>query len=90
MEAHKPTNLLQKVTVAVYWLSREALVPEVSIDQVYTAFKTMEWPIPNDLANTDQQAGTKNYVDSKNRDNITVTTHGENLVEHELVAAGTK
>ncbi|SHV60468.1 Uncharacterised protein [Mycobacteroides abscessus subsp. abscessus] len=87
VKSHNPTNLLHKVTVAVYWLSYEALVPSVTMNHVYTAFKTIGWPIPNNLPNTVQQAGSKNYVNSKNSEALTETTHGENLVEHELEPA---
>ena len=84
VELHSPASNLQKAVVAVYWLKKELEVEEVTIDQVYTAFKTLSWPIPADLANTLQQAGTKNYLDSKKRHDIKLTTHGENLVEQDL------
>jgi hypothetical protein len=85
-----PKNVEQKVTVCVYWLKHEAGVTPVTLSHVYTAFKTINWPIPADLANAIQRAGTKNYVNSKNRDDIGLTTHGENLVEHQLTAAQPK
>lgn len=76
--------------MCVYWLKHEAGVTPVTLSHVYTAFKTINWPIPADLANAIQRAGTKNYVNSKNRDDIGLTTHGENLVEHQLTAAQPK
>ncbi len=61
----------------------------MTLNHIYTAFKTMAWPVPSDLANASQRAGSKNYLDSKNRDDIGLTTHGENLVEHQLTAEAT-
>jgi len=81
---HYPKTQEHRAVVAVYWLKKERETPAVKIDQVYTVFKTMEWPVPADLANTLAQAGTKGFIDSKKRDDIGITTHGENLVEHVL------
>jgi hypothetical protein len=82
--AHPPKSVIHKAVVALYWLSKELGLDATSVEHIYTAFKTMDWPVPADLPNTLQQAGTKNYLDSKKRDDLRLTTHGENLVEHEL------
>ncbi len=82
--AHPPKNTIHKAVVAVYWLAKELGLDATSVEHVYTAFKTANWVVPSDLVNTLQQAGTKNYLDSKKRDDLRLTTHGENLIEHEL------
>lgn len=81
---HFPTTQEHRVVVAVYWLKKELNTAAVKIDQVYTVFKTMGWLVPSDLANTIAKAGSRNFLDSKKRDDIGITTHGENLVEHQL------
>lgn len=85
--AHPPKNAIHKAVIALYWLSKELGLEATSVEHIYSAFKTMDWPVPSDLPNTLQQAGTKNYVDSKKRDDLRLTTHGENLIEHELKSA---
>lgn len=81
----QPTTVLDKVLIAVYWLTRvrEGDKP-ATLEGVYTCFKHMEWPIPSDLANTTQQAGAKGWLDSRKRDDLKVVIGGENRVEHEM------
>jgi hypothetical protein len=79
-----PANLLEKCAVAVYYLSNVLELPEISVDHVFTAFKGAEWRLPNDLANTLQQAGTKGWLDTRKSTDLKVTPIGENLVEHDL------
>ncbi|WP_238963855.1 hypothetical protein KN248_012985 [Mycobacterium paraintracellulare] len=86
VEKHPPKKQEEKVTVAIYWLKHEAGNAQISIDMVYTAFKTVSWPVPSSLSNAIHRAGSLNYLDSKNREDILLTTHGENLVEHQLTA----
>jgi hypothetical protein len=83
--AHPAKNVVQKAVVVVYWLAKEIAVPEITVDHVYSAFKTLEWRIPSNLLNTLQQAGSKNFLDTKKSTNIRMTTHGENLVEFQLI-----
>lgn len=85
VEAHPAANVVQKSVAVVYWLSKELALQEINVDHVYTAFKTLEWPIPSNLLNTLQQAGSKNFLDTKKSTDIKMTTHGENLVEFQMV-----
>lgn len=85
IEAHPASNVVQKSVAVVYWLSKELGQQEIGVDHVYSAFKTLEWPIPSDLLNTLQQAGSKNFLDTKTSTDIKITTHGDNLVEFEML-----
>ena len=76
--------MLDKITVAVYYLKEEAGEPAVSIDHVYTCFKWMKWKLPNDLTNTIHQAGSKGFLDTRAGNSLQLTPLGENLVEHDL------
>ena len=79
-----PTNAMQKGVVAVYYLREFIALEKVSVSAVYTFFKTLGWPLPADLANKLQQAGSQGWLDTSDRENIKLTSMGENLVEHKL------
>lgn len=86
-ESKKPTSVLEKCLVSVYWLTRLTNNPvPATVEQVYTCFKSANWAVPNDLVNTLQQAGTKGWLDTKKRDDIKVVVQGENHIEHEMPA----
>jgi hypothetical protein len=81
-----PTNALQKCVVAVHYLRDVIEMPKVKTDAVLTFFKTVQWPVPADLKNTLQQAGSAGWLDTANSEDIKLTSSGENLVEHQLPA----
>lgn len=80
----KPTNVMQKCVVAVYYLRDVLELPAISADHVFTFFKNATWKVPSDLINTLQQAGTAGWLDTADSKNIIITPIGENLVEHDL------
>lgn len=84
----KPTNVLHKCVVAVYYLRDEIGLSAISVDHVFTFFKNASWKIPSDLVNTLQQAGTAGWLDTADSKNIIITPIGENLVEHDLPKKG--
>ena len=79
-----PANVKQKCVVAVYYLRDFIEVPNVTTSAVYTFFKTLGWPVPADLKNTLQQAGTEGWLDTADGEDVKLTSMGENLVEHSL------
>jgi hypothetical protein len=79
-----PSSVVEKCVVLVYWFVHHGNTAPVTIDMVYTGFKDRNWPVPSDLANTLQQAGSKSLLDSRDRQNLSLTTKGENLVDHDL------
>lgn len=80
----KPSNVKEKCVVAAYYLRDIIEAPNVNVSGVYTFFKQVSWPVPADLKNTLQQAGTEGWLDTADSDNILITPHGENLIEHSL------
>ena len=80
-----PTNVKHKCVVAVYYLRDIIKIKKVTLEAVYTYFKTVSWPIPTDLRNTLQQAGTDGHLDTADNQDIKITSIGENLVEYELM-----
>lgn len=81
-----PTNVIQKCVVAVYYLRDILEMDKVTVEAVFTFFKTLSWPVPADLKNTLQQAGTHGFLDTSDSQHIKMTSLGENLVEHDLPA----
>jgi hypothetical protein len=79
-----PTNFMQKCVVAAYYLRDTIEVEKVTAQAVFTFFKYLNWPVPADLKNTLQQAGTVGWLDTANSEDIKLTSLGENLVEHNL------
>ena len=82
-----PTNAKQKCVVAIFYIRDILEYDAVSIDQVYTFFKGVGWPVPANLANTLHQAGSEAWLDTAEAENLKITPLGENLVEHDLPAA---
>lgn len=83
-----PSNVIQKSVVAVYYLRDVLELEKVTVEGVFTFFKTLTWPVPADLKNTLQQAGTHGFLDTSDNQNIKLTSLGENLVEHDLPTKG--
>lgn len=81
-----PSNTKQKCVVAVYYLRDVLEMGNVTVEAVFTFFKTLNWPVPADLKNTLQQAGSQGYLDTSDNQDIKLTSLGENLVEHNLPA----
>ena len=84
-----PTNNAAKCAVAVYYLNRIAEKHSVDRNDVYTCFKVVGWRVPANLDNTLYwTASQEGWLDTSDMSNITITTHGENLIEHELPRQG--
>jgi hypothetical protein len=84
--AKKPISHYERCLVAVHYLTNAAEVSPVSVDHVYTCFKVMGWRLPADLRNAMQvAASTKGWLDTSNMNDIRVTVHGDNYLEHDLV-----
>jgi len=81
-----PTNVMQKCVIAVYYLRETIEMQKVTTQAVLTFFKYLSWPVPADLRNTLQQAGSAGWLDTADGENIKLTSSGENLVEHGLPA----
>ena len=81
-----PSNNNQKAVVAVHYLRDTIGMAAVTVPAVFTFFKTVGWPVPTDLRNTLQKAGSEGWLDTADGDDIKLTSMGENLVEHSLPA----
>lgn len=79
-----PSNAKQKCVVAIYYVREIVGLSVISADHVFTFFKASGWPIPSDMLNTLQQAGTAGWLDTSDAQDMKLTHIGENLVEHDL------
>jgi hypothetical protein len=80
----KPTNHNDKVTVCVFWLSKEA-GQKATAEHVNTCYQGADWKRPTDLRDTLRQtASKKGWIDTADSDDIKVTTSGEDHVRHDL------
>ncbi len=85
VEAKKPNSIYEKCTVAAYYLKNELSLAAASANHVFTCFKHMKWRVPADLLNSLAYTASRfGWLDTSDRDNIGVTTMGENLIEHDL------
>lgn len=82
--AKKPSNVQEKCVVACFYLRDMISVAQVNVSGVYTFFKHVGWPLPKDLKNALQKAGSSGWLDTADSEHILITSTGENLVEHKL------
>lgn len=80
-----PTTAMQRNAVFVYYLEKIAKINGVGVNHIYTCYKDVNEKVPGALRQSLLDTSfKKGWIDTKSMDNITITTHGENLVEHEL------
>ncbi len=90
VDEKKPNSIYEKCTVAAYYLKHELELPAVSSNHIFTCFKHMTWRVPADLLNSlAYTASHYGWLDTSDRENINVSTMGENLIEHDLPATKT-
>lgn len=83
----KPSTGMERATVFVYYLEKIAGVNSISPDYIYTCYKEVGVPVPKALKQSLLDASSrKGSVDTGDLGNITLTTVGENMVEHDLPA----
>ena len=85
MALKEPKSDQEKCAAAVFHLQRTLELPGITVNHVYTCYKIMKWRVPANLENTlTVMASQKGWIDTTNLKDIKITTHGENLIEHDL------
>lgn len=80
-----PTTAMQKAAVFVYYLERIREFKNIGANHIYTCYKDVDEKVPGALRQSLLDASSKKgWLETKSMENITVSTQGENLVEHEL------
>jgi hypothetical protein len=84
----KPKNLYAKIAVIVFWLVEHSTEKTVDAGAVAAGIREIGERQPSDLSNTlSVTSGSKyGYINARNRNDITLTVHGDNLVRHDLPA----
>lgn len=84
-EKKSPSSAMQRNAVFVYYLEKVAKVSGVGVDHIYTCYKNVNEKVPGALRQSLLDTSfKKGWIDTKSMENITITTLGENLVEHDL------
>jgi hypothetical protein len=75
----------QTYAVCVYYLQKTLGIDKITVNHIYTSMKDVNRKVPSDLGNAMTVAASrKNWIDTSDLSNITITVPGENLVEHDL------
>jgi hypothetical protein len=80
-----PITDREKVVVCVYYLQNKIGEKPIDINHVYTCYKSINWRLPSDLVSVLRWvASQKGWLDTSDSADIKMTTHGDNLIEHDL------
>lgn len=74
----------QRVTLFVYFLSKNMNIPMVTEDHIYTCFNLVAVKKPTVLNQQIRNAKQKGWLNHDDWQDIKVTSPGENLIEHDL------
>ncbi len=90
-ESKAPSNAMEKNVVFVYYLQKKANLKDVGVNHIYTCYKNVDTKVPialrQSLFDTSHRKG---WFDTESIDDITISTAGENYIEHELSAKSAK
>lgn len=85
MASKNPADAGEINTVIVHYLKKTLNTEHVTLDHIYTCYKSTDKKVPTALLQSLKDAmRRKGWVDSSNIADIKLTTAGENLVEYEL------
>ncbi len=80
-----PESYYEQCCVAVFYLNNLINVENISPDHIYTCFKDIGWRVPANLyVMLAKTSSLKGWIDTSDMNQIKMTTHGENLIEHDL------
>ena len=80
-----PKTGMQKNVVFIHYLRTVLGITHIGVNHIYTCYKVLGEKLPAALRqNLLDTSFRKGWLDTHSLDDIKLTTHGENLVEHEL------
>jgi hypothetical protein len=73
--------------ISIYYLRKHMKIDNVDLNHIYTCYKEMKKPLPNNLKQSiyDTSGPKYGYIDAANISNLKIPTSGENYVEHVLI-----
>lgn len=85
MEEKNPSTNVQKTTAFVYYLQNFLEIDEITIDHIFTCYKSMNYRIPNNLQQnlSDTSSSKYGYISRKDG-KYSMTILGSNFIEHDL------
>ncbi len=87
----KPETFVEFNAVSVYYLTKTRGLSEITPNHIYTCYKSAERKVPPSLRASLRETSRSRYgyIDASDMNNLKMSIHGENFVEHELpVKAG--
>lgn len=88
--AKAPHKQQEQITVILYYLTKILGLSGVNANHIFTGFKDVGKRPPGDILGVARNtASRRGWVDSSDSDNLRLTPHGENHVDHDLPQAGT-
>ncbi len=80
-----PKTNEEHFAVFVYYLQHKLNISGINQNHIYTGFKELNIKVPIDINDGLYKcAHRKGWIDASDTSNITITTRGENFVEHDL------
>lgn len=81
----KPATNEQTFAVMLYYLANVLGMSGITPNHIYTAFKDLDIRVPNRLRTVlSNSASRHHWIDTSDKENMKLTIHGENFVEHDL------
>ena len=85
IDEKKPKSNMERCLLSTYYILQILDLEKCTINHVYTCFKDQGWRVPPNLGNALQEAASRQgWLDTTDRNDIHLTTRGENYVEHDL------
>lgn len=84
IETKAPKTNEQHFAVMIYYLQRQLSVKNITVDHIYTCFKDIGKKVPSRLATVLSNTAHKKGWFLSPAEGLSLTTHGENFVEHDL------
>lgn len=82
---YKAKGTSEYILLFIYYLERILKVESITINHVYTCYKEIGLPVPNNLYQSIINAKTtKGWIDTSNMNDLKVPTVGENYVEYTM------
>jgi len=85
-----PSSNMERNLIFVYYLNNTMKVSPITIDHVFTCYcniKSLKIPVSLEQSLKDTRA-LKNWLDTSSLDDLKLTIHGTNHIEHDIKRAG--
>jgi len=85
VDEKNPNTNEERFAVIVHYLQHELSESNINQNHIYTAFKELNVKVPINIYDALAKcAERKGWIETKDMANLTLTTRGENFVEHDL------